>query len=482
MILRVVCILLSVLITADLYSAIVDFKNKYLNLAFDDVNYRFSLQREFIPSKEYSKDLLFFNVPPTSYILVNVDGLSYNLNEGRIIIPPFTDSDGVFRFVCEVQDIVVSVRFYFEKNESSGVEDALSIEVSLSNAGNNQRSVGVRYLLDTVFGENEVKPKFYIDGRNAIDYELLVDRNNMISYVVSSSDINGVNNLYINWNREPSRIVFSNWRKINIANWSVEPSSFLRYRFSETSGEDAAVAIFFEGFSLKPGEMERMRVVLSTSMYMPSRQSVEKKVEEPKPQDVVQAVKDEPKTVTTEKVVVVVTNYVFLTNEMQTTRTQEVVLQREVLATNVVTNVITNIVPITQTQNVYQPVVYQGDEEIRKKIYDMEKKIDKLFEGMNTLFTQLTNVRVQEEVKKDKQIERDVADMKRIRNIMVKLSKTLDNIEERVSMINKYIEIRKRFADKRIVVYTDEEYRRDLKLIDEISTLLDEIMKEITLK
>lgn len=481
MILRVVYVFLSVLITADLYSAIVDFKNKYLNLSFDDVNYRFSLQREFIPSKEYSKDLLFFNVPPTSYILVNIDGISYNLNEGRIILPPFTDSDGVFGFACEVQGIVISVRFYFEKNESSGVEDAIRIEVSLSNSGNNQRNVGVRYLLDTVFGENEVKPKFYIDGRNAIDYELLVDRNNMISYVVSSSDINGVNNLYISWDREPSRIIFSNWRKINIASWSVEPSSFLRYRFSETSGEDAAVAIFFEGFSLKPGGTERMSVVLSTSMYMPSRQNVEKKIEEPKPQDV-QVVKDEPKNVTNGKVIVVVTNYVFLTNEIQTTKTQEVVLQREVLETNVITNVITNIVPIIQTQNVYQPVVYQGDEEIRRKISDMEKKIDKLFEGMNTLLTQLTNVRVQEEIKKDKQIERDVADMKRIRNIMVKLSKTLDNIEERVSMINKYIEIRKRFADKRIVVYTDEEYRRDLKLIDEISTLLDEIMREITLK
>lgn len=481
MILRVVCVLLSIFIVTDLYSAIVDFKNKYLKLLFDDVNYRFSLQRELIPSREYSRDLLFFNVPPTSFILLNIDGVSYNLNESRVISSPSVDPEGVFGFVCEVQDIVVSVRFYFEKNESSGVEDSLRIEVSLSNTGSTQKSVGVRYLLDTVFGENEVKPKFYIDGRNAIDYELLVDRNNMISYVVSSSDINGVNNLYINWDREPSRIIFSNWRKMNIANWSVEPSSFLRYRFSETSGEDTAVAIFFEGFSLKPRDTEKMSVILSTSMYMPSRQIVEKKVEKPKSQNAVQTEKEEPKVVVTERVIIV-TNYVFLTNEMQTTRTQEVVLQREVLTTNVVTNIITNIVPVMQTQNVYQPVVYQGEEEIRRKISDMEKKIDKLFESMNTLFAQLTNMRVQEEAKKDKQVERDIEDMKRIRNIMVKLSRTLDNIEERISMINKYIEIRKRFADKRIVVYTDEEYRRDLKLIDEISTLLDEIMNEITLK
>ncbi|MCX8029059.1 MAG: hypothetical protein N2712_03595 [Brevinematales bacterium] len=455
---------------------IISFKNKYLNLLFDDVNYRFSLQRELIPSKEYSKDLLFFNIPPTSFILLKIDNVSYQLNEGKILKKPNISKEGILNFSSEIENITVETKFIFVNNANSGLEDSIRIEVTLSNIHNTSKVVGARYLIDTLFGENEIRPKFYLDGKNAIDYELLINRNNMISYIVSSSDINQVNNLYIHWDGEPSRIIFSNWRKLSIANWEVEPSPLLGYRFSETSSEDAAVALFFEDILLKPNQSIKLAVVLSTSQYLPSTQQTLASEKEPKKETI------QTKPEDTNVKLVVITNYIFITNQIQATQTQEVILPKEISTTNIITNVIISTQLAEKTQNIYQPILQYEDSEIKKKILEIEKKLDKLTQDMELLFTQITNTKMQEEIKNDKNLEKDINNMKEMRNLMIRLTKTLDTLEERITIINKYIDIRKRFANKGIVVYSSEEYRKDIKLIDEISKLLDEIMDEIIFK
>ncbi|MEN2998569.1 MAG: hypothetical protein ABDH28_05995 [Brevinematia bacterium] len=474
-------VLLSVLLSAFSFNSeatIVEFKNKYLKLIFDDVNYRFTLQREFVPSAEYSKDLLFFNIPPTSYIILNIDGMSYNLNEGKVITPPMLTKDGKFSFQCNIQDVVVVVTFSFVKNNYTQEEDSIEVELKLMNRGNVSKNVGVRYLFDTFFGENENKPKFYLDGKNPIDHELLINQNNMISYVVSSSDINHPNSLYIFWTPTPSRIIFSNWRKLNITTWDVEPSPFLRYKFSETSSEDCAVAIFFEGLQLAPNVAKSVKVVLSSSQYFPELEDTKP------PQEKVVSV---PVVKQEEQKVVFVTNYVFVTNEIVSVKTQEVVSREEVVTTNIVTNFVTNFLTnfmplspqVTSPAPVYQIPVVVGNGELKRKVVEIEEKIERLSQSVDKVFSLITNAQVQLAVRKDKELERDVDEIKRIRASMVKLSKTIDTLEERIAMINKYIEIRKKFADKRIVVYSTEEYRNDIRIIEEMSKLLDEIMNEI---
>lgn len=453
--------------------SILEFRNKYLLLMFDDVNYRFTLQREFIPSKEYSKDLLFFNIPPTSSIILKIDNISYNLNEYKIISPPQINKDGVLSFTSDIQGIIATINFRFIKNGYSLEEDSIAIEVELINASNISKEIGVRYLLDTVFGENTPNPKFYLDGKNSIDYELLINQNNMISFIVSSEDINKVNNLYITWDPTPSRIIFSNWRRINIATWDVEPSPFLKYRFSETSSEDCAVAIFFEGISLKPNEKKNFKVILSTtqfSSYIPSTQQITQNQITPEQQESTQIITQtttQP-TLQPEPKIVIITNYIFLTNETPLIKTQEVTLPKEIFITNFITNVETNILP-QQTS-----VIENG--ETKKKIQEIEEKIEKLTQNMDILLSQITNLKVPKE---DKETEKDISELKKIKTTIVKLSKTIDTLEERIAMMNKYIELRKKFSDKRIIVYSPEEYKKDIETIEQISSTLDEILNNI---
>ena len=449
---------------------LVNFKNKYLSLFIDDMNYRFTLQREDLPSKDYSRDLLFYNVPPTSYVSFLVGNLAYRPNEGTIIKPLSRDGNSL-SFSIGIGGVVFSVSFSFVKNGASLVEDALEISVDFTNATNVSLNTGIRFLLDTVFGEdNPSLPKFYLDGKTPIDYELLITRDNMISYIVSTSDIDGVNRLFIHWyGSTPTRILFSNWRKLDITDWYSEPSTFLKYRFSENSSPDCAVAIFFEGIQLNPGESKNIKVVLALTSYYPYVQK-----EEPKPSIVeVPSVPETPKPVEEPKAsetpkskesVVFVTNFVYLTNEVREVKsevkTQEIV--REIPKTNefVITNVVTE-------KRLMQ------DEEIVRRISNIEEKIEKLSSSMDFVLSQLTN----KGKALDKKEEEDVDRIKKLKIAMAKLSRTMDTITERVAIINEYINIRKKFSDRRVIVYSEEEYRRDLKMIEEISKELDEVIE-----
>ncbi|MGC8963785.1 MAG: hypothetical protein ACP5KI_00235 [Brevinematia bacterium] len=451
------------------YSTLVEYKNKYLRLLVDDINYRFTLQREFIPSGEYSRNLLFFDIPPTSYISFKVDNLSYKANEGNIIKGVTLENDSL-RFSTVIDGIEFDVTFNFIPNSLSKVDDCLQIKVFALNLTNISKNVNVRYLLDTIFGENESLPKFFLDGKTAIDYELLIDYKNMVSYVVSSSDVEKVNNLYIYWKGSPARILFSNWRKLDNSDWFVEPSTFLRYRFSETSSEDCAIAIFFENINLSPNQSTNFVVFLSTTPFSPV---IEKEDISKKEEKIVYEVTKEEKTNVQEIVTNVenipsspVTNLILVTNEIMVVKTQEVVLSKEVVNTNRVTN----ILYITNFQNT------ENIDEIKKKIDEIENRLSKLTESMDLMFSQITNISFYQKTKDNKEVQKDIDEMKKIRMTMGRLSKTLDTVEERIAVINKYIEIRKKFSDKRLIVYTDEEYKSDLKLIEEIEKILDEIM------
>lgn len=453
------------------YPKLVEYKNKYLRLLVDDINFRFTLQREFLPSKEYSKDLLFFNVPPTSYVSFKVDNLTFKPNEG--IVKQGVNLEGKeLRFTTLVDGIEFGVVFSFVDNYLSKVNDCLKIEILVVNTTNVSKRISVRYLLDTLFGENENLPKFFLDGKTAIDYELILDNNNMVSYVVSSSDIEKVNNLYIYWNGLPSRILFSNWRKLDNSDWFVEPSSFLRYRFSETSGEDCAVAIFFEETTLYPNQSTNFIIFLSTTPFSPAIQA-----ESQKEDKVIFTLTQEPDTNTNQPLPpsiivstnVIITNFVFITNELPIIKTQEIITSNEIRSTNQ----ITNLVYITNLQT------FQDQDEIKRKISEIESRLYKLTESIDLMFNQITNLTFYQKAKEDKEIQKDIEEMKKIKITMAKLTKTLDTIEERIAIINRYIEIRKRFSEKMLIVYTDKEYKQDLKLIEETEKLLDEILNSI---
>jgi chromosome segregation ATPase len=113
------------------------------------------------------------------------------------------------------------------------------------------------------------------------------------------------------------------------------------------------------------------------------------------------------------------------------------------------------------------------DEEIVRRISSIEEKIEKLSSSMDFVLSQLTN----KGKALDKKEEEDVDRIKKLKIAMAKLSRTMDTITERVAIINEYINIRKKFSDRRIMVYSEEEYRRDLKMIEEISKEIDEVIE-----
>lgn len=481
----IITLLITTLFHLNSTGEIIEFKNKHLLLLFDDINYRFTLQRELIPSKEFSKDLLFFNIPPTSFITIKIDNISYNFNEGRIITPPTRSKEGSLFFECDIQGIIVTTKFTFTLNTLSKEEDGLIIKVEVENSSTSTKNIGIRYLLDTIFGENEAKPKFYLEGRSGIDYELLVNQNNMISYFISSSDINGVNNLYITWNPSPDRIIFSNWRRLSLSSWDIDPSPFLKYKFSENSSEDCAVAIFFENIQLKPKDKAEFEVIISTTLFSRiDETTLQTNTLQTTQLELQQEVKpNEKETTSIEKPQlpqqISITNYVFITNEVvqQETSTPKIVTQviQQQNATLTQPTIITQIIIPQTTQS-------QELQEIKQRLQTFETKLEEVYISIDKVINQLSNIQTQQPLVKNKEIEKDIKELQNLKNTMIKLSKTLDTLEERIAIINKYIELRRKYSNRKIIVYSKEEYQKDLEIIEELSEILDEIAKRLNFR
>ncbi len=450
-------------------SEVIEIKNKDIIFSIDDRNFRFSLQRENLPTKDYLKNLLFHTIPPTSYVSVNIDGIPYKFGsrEGNIIKYPVVEDNSIV-CVWSIENIYVTLSFKVLSNKNTGNYDSLGVSVEVRNDSELSRNLSIRYLLDTVFGEDDPQmPKFFLDGKTPIDYELLVTYQNMISFLVSAKEIDSVNKLYIQWNKTPSKILFSNWRRLDISEWYVEPSRELRYRFSEQSSQDAAVAIFFENIVLLPGQKNEFIVTLSPESYVPEVEKVDIAQEPTKSQ-----IQEAP-TLQQPKEQIIVTNYVFQTNVL--IQTNFLVVQE----TNVVREkkIDTNIVSIT---NFVERIVVPEQEkrfEFDSKLSQIDAKILELQKNMERFFDILTNLQTTLVTKEEKL--KDEIKIKELKRKMSVLSKTIDSLEERISIIDQYIEIRKKYRDKNLIVYSKQEYEQDIKIILEMDELLENIIKSL---
>lgn len=241
----------------------------------------------------------------------------------------------------------------------------------------------------------------------------------------------------------------------------------------------------FENIQLKPKDKAEFEVIISTTLFSRiDETTLQTNTLQTTQLELQQEVKpNEKETTSTEKPQlpqqITITNYVFITNEVvqQETSTPKIVTQviQQQNATLTQPTIITQIIIPQTTQS-------QELQEIKQRLQTFETKLEEVYISIDKVINQLSNIQTQQPLVKNKEIEKDIKELQNLKNTMIKLSKTLDTLEERIAIINKYIELRRKYSNRKIIVYSKEEYQKDLEIIEELSEILDEIVKRLNFR
>ncbi len=257
------------LIFNSLYSTeIISINGKKLNFYLDTSKCNFYLENPY-PIDNRSKLLLFRDNPPTSFIQIYINGTLYRISQKELqTIEPFFLYDNFIKGIFNVKDIKLTIYFILTNLGKKGFDDTILSIVQLENTTTNTRNLDVRFLFDTVLGEEKKNPSLYTIGGERIEYDRIFEGS--VIPVIFSGNVSMPDNefrdgLYIYPtinNFSPRKLIVGNWKKLNIMRNIFIPEPKARFRYNPYSNPDAAVYLIYS-FKLSPLEKFAFGCILS---------------------------------------------------------------------------------------------------------------------------------------------------------------------------------------------------------------------------
>jgi len=235
--------------------------NRRLLVYVDDETGRpFLSTIEGAPGKGDEKmNLLFYDEPPASYavISVNDDLFIFGGERGSFAERPIELGDTISaEWENELIRAVQTIRFVRRKETDE--EDGVLFTFSVMNKTAEPAVIGIRQLFDTLLGEHN-RFHFTIEGGRNIEFETAFEGEGVPAFWISPDDtdnptvsLRGV--LRGELVTVPSRVVFANYKSLrdNLLDYRIGR----RNRFDNLpySKKDSAVALYYEGGAIAPGE------------------------------------------------------------------------------------------------------------------------------------------------------------------------------------------------------------------------------------
>lgn len=257
-----------IMLSSVLYPATLS--NPYLLIDVDDSTGRFFLSTvEGLPDvkSDERKNLLFFDIPPSSFTLIYVDDDVYVFGgeRGTFIKPPVVVGNSI-EAVWENRLISVTQTIRFIKRKDVGIEDSVQIIYSLKNEGERMLKAGFRILFDTSLGERN-RSHFQLSEGEKIEYESKFEGDEVPTAWLSRDReenpvvcLQGI--LRGQMVSVPSKVVFANYRSL-VQN-PIDYNILRRKRFHNLpySRDDSAVALYSQLVNLAPGEGYEFKTIL----------------------------------------------------------------------------------------------------------------------------------------------------------------------------------------------------------------------------
>ncbi|HRY80230.1 MAG TPA: hypothetical protein P5313_07430 [Spirochaetia bacterium] len=151
----------------------------------------------------------------------------------------------------------------FLRSRGAPDADGVMMEFAIENLSGNPAAAGLRILLDTYQGERG-KRHFEIDGTGIVGAELSLSGSSIPARLLTPGDSGATLQIQLSGEglTRPDRLILSNWKRINDAEWGFEASPGRSFTLLPFSIEDSAAALYFEPSELRSGGTRIIRTAL----------------------------------------------------------------------------------------------------------------------------------------------------------------------------------------------------------------------------
>jgi len=216
--------------------------------------------------EDESKNLLFYDRPPSSYCVVFTDGDAFIFGggAGRYAKRPST-VNGIIEAVWENDAVEVSQKIELVRRKGAADADAILVTYKVKNKRTVSTETGLQILFDTYLGENDPY-HFELSGGRRVMYETVYEGSELPQYWLSaekdegSAGLRGV--LTGSLVTTPDKIIFANYRALSQKLFDYKVRRKKRFDLLPYSKNDSAVALLFRPAVLHAGKTREYRAIV----------------------------------------------------------------------------------------------------------------------------------------------------------------------------------------------------------------------------
>lgn len=196
-------------------------------------------------------DCLLYNFPDstTSETMIRINSSDYFFDDYVNFVSISADRKSCVA-TAYIDEVLVTQTTSIVRNANSSTENVVSIRYTCENQSSENKTIGVRIMMDTMLGNNDGAP-FRVNGVSVT--KELEFRGSSIPQVYQAYDsltdtsLTATGYFYYNASEKPDKVQFAYWPNVRGASWNytIDPSDYLT--------SDSAVLAYFNEKSVAPG-------------------------------------------------------------------------------------------------------------------------------------------------------------------------------------------------------------------------------------
>ncbi len=227
------------------------------------------------PKDSKSRYLLFKDNPPTSFITLYIDNTPYRFSEKDMKVEEmFNIQNNYIRGKLSYKYLTFTVYFILTNFNKGNFDDALLNIIEIENTSTNSKNLELRFVFDTVYGEDRKSPIIFTSSGEKIEYDRIYDEGSIpeafFNGEVDEIDMEFKDGIYIfpviN-NFYPTRVIIGNWKKLSLMRNIFIPEPRARFRYNPYSNPDVAIFLLYN-IKINPKEKFYFGNVISRN-YIP---------------------------------------------------------------------------------------------------------------------------------------------------------------------------------------------------------------------
>jgi hypothetical protein len=246
----------------------VEFLNGRIKLVLHEDTGRFSLY--YLIDMPQQRDIHLWKYesffvdsdPRTSFLTVMVDNRIYRLGESPAFKIRIRQNVVNPAIIFESSFLLVTQEFAFIRTVDAQLANGIRMTIKVENRGDEEASIGMRFLLDTNLGEGSAGSPFLIGGQPVLT-EFMIDSEQNESYWVSRTVRYGLmGSIAGKGSSMPDTIHFANWKRLNEVPWKLGFIVGRNFNYLPYSINDSAISYNFDPQPLPKGASREYVILL----------------------------------------------------------------------------------------------------------------------------------------------------------------------------------------------------------------------------